>query len=299
MPLPLSRATVFADGLDHPECLAVHPDGSIYAGGEAGQIYKVSADGRGVEEVGSTGGFILGLAISPDGTWLAACDLRQKTVFKLELHSRTLSEFTRGGAGGPFSIPNHVAFTPDGELYVTDSGAFRQVSGRIYKFDPHGNGGVWHHGPFNFANGIAIGPDGASLYLCCTWLPGVERVEIRPDGTPGRRSVYARIPKALPDGLAFDARGNLYVSCYTPARIYKVSTRRQVTVLIDDWEAHTLCNPTNIAFSGKNFDQLFAANLGRWHLARIDLRVRGLPLASHRAMRLALARKKPPARGSR
>ena len=32
--------------LDHPECIAVHPDGSVWAGGEAGQIYKISADGK-------------------------------------------------------------------------------------------------------------------------------------------------------------------------------------------------------------------------------------------------------------
>ena len=28
--------TIFADGLDHPECVAIHPDGSVWAGGEAG-----------------------------------------------------------------------------------------------------------------------------------------------------------------------------------------------------------------------------------------------------------------------
>jgi hypothetical protein len=44
----------------------------------------------------------------------------------------------------------------------------------------------------------------------------------------------------------------------------------------------TLSNPTNIAFGGKNFDQLLAANLGRWHITNIDLGVRGAPLACHR-----------------
>ena len=68
----------------------------------------------------------------------------------------------------------------------------------------------------------------------------------------------------------------------TEARIYKVISDRKVSILIEDWEAHALANPTNIAFGGKNFDQLFAANLGRWHITQIDLRVRGAPLASHR-----------------
>ncbi|MCS7032498.1 MAG: SMP-30/gluconolactonase/LRE family protein [Phycisphaerae bacterium] len=283
MPIPISRASIFADGLDHSECLAAHPDGTWFAGGEAGQIYHISADGKKVEEIGNTGGFVLGIALSPDRKWLACCDLRHKCVFRFEIAGRTLSEFARGTRDEPFSIPNHLCFTPEGDLFVTDSGAFRKVSGRIYRFRSSGEGSIWHRGPFNFTNGIALGPDGKAVFVCCTWLPGVEKIEIRPDGSAGKRSVYARIPKALPDGLAFDARGNLYVSCYTPARIYRIGRDRKVSVLIDDWEAHILSNPTNIAFGGKNFDELYAANLGRWHLTRIALKTRGLPLASHLA----------------
>ena len=39
------KISLFADGLDHPECIAVHTDGSVWAGGEAGQIYRI-AGGR-------------------------------------------------------------------------------------------------------------------------------------------------------------------------------------------------------------------------------------------------------------
>lgn len=282
MAISMKRLSTFANGLDHPECLAFHPDGTWFAGGESGQIYHISPDGKRVNEIANTGGFVLGIAISPDGKWLAICDSKQKTVFKLEIASRTLSELTRGG-DEPFSIPNHLVFTREGMLFVTDSGAFRKISGKIYRFDERGRGGVWHRGPFNFANGIAIAPDESALYLCCTWLPGVEKVEIRKDGSAGKRSVYAKTPKALPDGLTFDARGNLYVSCYAPARIYKVSRDRKVSIFADDWEAHTLSNPTNIAFGGPGFDSLFAANLGRWHITKIDIKTRGAPLACHRS----------------
>jgi len=280
VPVSIKKASIFAEGLDHPECLAFHPDGSWYAGGEAGQIYHISSDGKRIDEIANTGGFVLGVAVSPDGKWLAICDLKQQTVFKLELSSRTLSEFTRGG-DEPISIPNHLAFTRNGHLFVTDSGGFRKITGKIYRFDSNGNGGVWHRGPFNFANGIAMGPGEDAVYLCCTWLPGVERVEIKPDGSAGKRSIYCKTPKALPDGLTFDARGNLYLSCYTPARIYKVTPQRKLSVFIEDWEAHTISNPTNIAFGGKEFNSLYAANLGRWHLTKMDIKTKGLPLACH------------------
>ena len=40
MPIPIQDVQIFAEGLDHPECVIYHPDGSLWAGGEAGQIYQ-------------------------------------------------------------------------------------------------------------------------------------------------------------------------------------------------------------------------------------------------------------------
>ena len=79
----------------------------------------------------------------------------------------------------------------------------------------------------------------------------------------------------LPDGLAFDARGNLYVSCYEPSRIYRVHPDGEIHLLVDDPDAHTLCHPTSCAFRGT---ELFTSNLGRWHIGRIEVGEQGLPL---------------------
>ena len=77
MTITIDDISIFADGLDHPECIAVHPNGSVWAGGEAGQVYKISPDGKDVQEVNNTRGFILGIAFSPDASWLAICDLKK------------------------------------------------------------------------------------------------------------------------------------------------------------------------------------------------------------------------------
>lgn len=282
MALTINDVSIFADGLDHPECIAVHPDGSVWAGGEAGQIYRISPDGNHIEEVNNTQGFNLGLAFSPDASWLAVCDNKNKCVWKLDIASNTLSKFATGASGENFNIPNYAAFTKDGRLFVSDSGTFRQVTGKIFCFNTDGNGVVWHHGPFNFANGLALSANEDYLYVVCTWLPGVERIAINADGTAGKREVYCLLPQTCPDGIAFDADENLYVTCYAPNNIYKVDKQQNVSLLINDWEAHTLSNPTNIAFGGENFNQLYTANLGRWHVSKININTVGLKLACHK-----------------
>ncbi|MBK9018199.1 MAG: SDR family NAD(P)-dependent oxidoreductase [Saprospiraceae bacterium] len=278
----LSKSTIFADGLDHPECVAVHPDGTVWAGGEAGQVYRISADGKTVEEVANTGGFILGLAFSPGANWLAICDLGKKRVWRLDLPSLKLSLFADGAGGHRFNIPNYAVFDKMGNLYVSESGAFRQVTGKVLKFSPSGNGEIWHDGGFNFSNGMAMGPAEKYLYLAVSFLPGVERVEILTDGSAGKRSLVCTLPESVPDGLAFDADGNLYVSCYCPEQDFQSNAQRRNHGFLWATGRRTPCptRPT-LPSAARNLDQLFAANLGRWHITKIDAGVRGLPLASH------------------
>ncbi|RYE16931.1 MAG: hypothetical protein EOP51_24880, partial [Sphingobacteriales bacterium] len=172
--LTINDVAIFADGVDHSECVCVHPDGSVWAGGEAGQIYRISADGSEIKEVNNTGGFVLGIAFSPDASWLAVCDLANHCVWKLHIESNKLEKFAEAVDGENIKIPNYPAFDSAGRLYVSESGGFRAVTGKVYRFEQDGKGQVWHNGPFSFANGIALSKKEDYLYITCTWLPGVE-----------------------------------------------------------------------------------------------------------------------------
>ena len=66
---------VFAEGLDHPEGIAWGPDGYAYAGGEAGQLYRIDMVRREATQFAVVaGGFILGLALDAANN-IYACDM--------------------------------------------------------------------------------------------------------------------------------------------------------------------------------------------------------------------------------
>ena len=62
------RARVLVDGLDHPEGVCWDPlERAVFAGGETGQIYRVSLDDPRAEVVASAPDFVLGLAADGRG----------------------------------------------------------------------------------------------------------------------------------------------------------------------------------------------------------------------------------------
>ena len=49
---------VIAAPLDHPEGITTGPDGELYAGGEAGQVYRIDRGTSEPIEIANTGGFV-------------------------------------------------------------------------------------------------------------------------------------------------------------------------------------------------------------------------------------------------
>jgi sugar lactone lactonase YvrE len=280
--LPFETGSVFFDAtlgpvrLKHPEGLAVAADGAIWCGGDGGEIYRIEPDGSGFELIASTGGFTLGLAFDRQGR-LYTCDLGHKIVFRLDPATRTLEEFATGGNGLAIGIPNFPLVDAErGVLYVSDSHHFGTPGPGVWRFDLEtGDGALWYDRPLNFANGMALSPDRRWLYIAETFARQVSRIPIQDDGTAGETEVFVAGIDRLPDGLAFDVDGNLYIACYEPSRLYRASPSGVLELLYDDPEAHMLCHPTNCAFRGTD---LFTSNLGRWHITKIPVGIAGAPL---------------------
>jgi sugar lactone lactonase YvrE len=280
--LPIERARVFFDAtlgpirLKHPEGIAIGPDGAVWCGGDGGEIYRIAPDASGIELVACSGGFTLGLAFDGSGR-LYTCDLGHKAVFRLDPSTRSLERFADGGGGAELRVPNFPVVDGErGVLYVSDSYGGGTPGPGIWRFDLEtGVGGLWYDRPLDFANGMALSPDREWLYVAETFARRVSRIPIGPDGAAGEREPFVEGIERLPDGLAFDAEGNLYISCYEPSRLFRADPAGRLELLIDDPDAHTFCHPTNCAFRGT---ELLTANLGRWHITEIDVGVRGAPL---------------------
>ena len=111
-----------------------------------------------------------------------------------------------------------------------------------------------------------------ALWTVLSHSPGVPRPRNEANADEGS------VPEQVPDGLAFDGEGNLYISMYTPDRVYRLSPDGTIEVLVEDVRSTVVSSPTNIAFGGRRRRTLFLASLSRWHIAAVDLEVSGAPL---------------------
>ena len=272
-----TQLSVLVEGLDHAEGIAWGLDGYAYAGGEAGQLYRIDIEGKELAQFADTGGFVLGMALDASHN-IYACDIGSKCVQKIT-PGGVVTTYSTGAPDEPFRTPNYPAFDSQGNLYVCDSGDWKSDNGLIYKVRPGGEAEVWDRSLKEFPNGLCLGPNEDYLYVAMSLNPPrASRIKIEADGSAGAEETLVELPGSVPDGVAFDTDGNLYVACYRPDRIYRLTPSGELDVLAEDYEGTVIACPTNIAFCGRKLDILLSANLGRWHLTRYEAGATGLAL---------------------
>jgi gluconolactonase len=258
---------ILVDGLDHPEGVCWDPTrGVLWAGGEAGQVYRVDMVERSSEEFTRAPGFLLGLAVDGRGRLVLCCRDEGSLCVLDDGRVQTL----RAG----FAFPNYPAFAPDGTLYVSDSGRWGAGEGRVFRLSPAGELELFSRSLINFPNGCAVTPDACWLWIVESYRPTVNRIDLR----TGEVEEVTRLEGTVPDGVAFTSAGGIVVSCYRPDRIVHLDRDGRTEIVAEDPQGTLLAAPTNLAFAGPNLEQLVCANLGRWHLALVESGLRGAPL---------------------
>ena len=216
---------------------ASFPEGPLW---HDGQLYYVEYgadtvmrwDGKDNEQVWRQDGCGPSAVVEAgDGNFLVTC-----------YDANTLVEMTPGGApiqtlsedreGRPFVGPNDAVADAAGGVYFSASGIWdiaAPVDGKIFYIDP---GGTITEvaDDIHYSNGLALSPDGRTLYASEMAAQRVLKFEVNEDGTLGKRYLFVRLgdlaadPQGVdiymgPDGLKTDSAGNLYIAQFEGGRV--------------------------------------------------------------------------------
>lgn len=266
---------IFADGV-FTEGPAMGPDGMLYfsditspdrSGNQAGYIWRLDPATRQAGIWRSPSGMSNGLAWDAEGRLVSAlgANFGGRAIVRTDLGTGR-SVFLAGlYHGRSLNSPNDLVLDAAGRVYFTDpryvghEPVEQPVEG-VYRIDPDGSV-TRIIDDAGKPNGIAISPDGRTLYVASSEWPvrtGFNAVlawDLADDGSVSNiRTLVDFRPDAGPDGMAVDVDGNIYMARPSAERgVYVVSPHGEELAYLRLPE-----NPTNVAFgTGEHARTLF------------------------------------------
>jgi sugar lactone lactonase YvrE len=175
-----------------------------------------------VETLVNTGGRPLGLGLAADGAlWIA--DARRGL---LRLYEGSLTVMSEAEGGRPYQFTDELAIAADGVVYFTDASSrfgpdrYRddflehRPNGRLLRFDPTTGETRLVLGGLYFPNGVALSPDGQTLYVAESGMARILRVPLGvEDPQPG---VLVENLPGYPDNLSMSAEGVIWAALFAP-----------------------------------------------------------------------------------
>jgi sugar lactone lactonase YvrE len=191
-------------------------------------------------------------------------------------------------------LPNGFAFDDRGTLYVTESFSMSAAGygeGGIWRIPPRGAAELWVRDPLLTGIGLfgnpPMGANGIAFYHGDLFVTNTDkklvlRIPVEKDGNAGEVEVWKQIedvpesPLAgspfpiMPDGLALDVHGNLYLTILTRNAVVRLmaDTRKQQTIAVlgstGPVPSAPFDTPASLAFGTGAGEQqnLFVTNLG-------------------------------------
>ena len=161
-----------------------------------------------------------GIAVDPQGRIVYAAEA-DRAVVRLEKNG-TRTMLAERYDGKRLNSPNDLVFRSDGALYFTDpSGGNRFADWDLKKELAYQGVYLLKDGKLQLVvqdlerpNGIALSPDEKFLYVNDSVKRAILRYEVQRDGGVANGRVFADMSAGKgtgnPDGMKFDAKGNLY-----------------------------------------------------------------------------------------
>ncbi len=262
---------VYIRDVDHPESIGIGPRGEPYTTGTGCQVYRIDLEKNTAEQFATTDQRCLGSVVDADGHLFAA-HANGGDVLKITPDG-VVSTYATAPGGDRFACPNYPAFDRAGNMYLSDSGDWSgTVNGHLWTIPPGGGEArLWYPREVNTPNAIALDAEEAHLYFVETFGSAVARVEIKPDGSAGAFERVVHMPRHIPDGIAFDTEGRLWIACHRPDAIYCFDLReRRLELFCEDWAGHHLRGPTDVSFAGRDREVMLAASLDNLVVHRFD-----------------------------
>ena len=155
-----------------------------------------------------------GLLAVPDGLLVACFD--GGTVAHISLAGQLLATLNHDDAGHPFIAPNDLAADAKGGAYFTASGA-SGPSGKVFYIGADRHVTEVANG-IAFANGVAVSPDGKTLFVGETPANRILQFAIGQNGGLNDRRTFVNLGDLVaggsPDGVRIDKHGNLFAALY-------------------------------------------------------------------------------------
>jgi gluconolactonase len=290
-----------ASGLQFPEGPVALADGSVLLVEIArGTLSRVTPDGR-VQVVADLGGGPNGAAIGPDGAvyvcnnggfrWASqphdclrpvaqADDYSGGRIERVNLATGKAERVLERIDGRALMGPNDIVFDAGGGFYFTDLGKVREHDmdrGGVFYARPDGSGATAVAQPAMTPNGVALSPDGRTLYYAETEGARVWAFDITAPGQvaklPWPSPQGARQVVAAPgghyqrfDSMAVDALGNLLVATLLHGGISVISPDGSLCTHVPLPDPYV----TNLCFGGPDLRTLFVTLSGTGKLIAID-----------------------------
>lgn len=224
-----------------------------------------------------------GLIRGPGNTILVA-DHGNRAVVRLDLATKERTFLATRYQGKKFNSPNDLVLAKSGAIYFTDppyglegmndSPLKELPHNGVYRLDPDGTVTLLHAG-LTFPNGIVLSPDEKTLYVANSdpERAVIVAFDLAADGTLSNERLFADMTAlakqglpGLPDGMAVDAKGNIFATGPGGVHVFSPDGRRMGR--IDSGTAIA-----NAAF-GEDGKTLFLTSHNM--LARIRTRTTGL-----------------------
>jgi gluconolactonase len=287
---------IFTRNLGFPEAPVCLPDGSflfVEMTPDKGCVTHVSADGAQHTMLAKTGR-PNGLARDRNGLiWVAETAMR--AVLRMAPDGK-YEVFADACRGEKFLFLNDLAFSPNGDLYVTDSGILLETiapggelvpnwrslkyDGRVYRIDVRTREVEIVDRGIQFTNGIAFGP-GGDLFVAETLSGNIYRYACRDGRVAGRRELFGNVIEKFnaaelkgPDGMKFGKDGKLFVCVFGQGNVTVLGPRGEVLERIATEGA---C-PTNVAFAGPGEKRIYVTEVVTGTVQVFDVDTEGLPL---------------------